>query len=557
MMRWLALTGIVAAAVVAIMLSERRKVDVAADPAPLLYLIGDTEQELTRLPVRFTRMSDQAEIAIGDQLASHYDSSWKDKKDEDRDVQAYVEQVGGRLASGAHRQLPYRFHYIPDQYSTNAFALPGGHVFIGKGLIALMDSEDELAAVLGHEIEHIEHYHCAERIQRQQALRKVPFGELIALPIEVFEAGYSKDQELEADREGTRLAEQAGYSANGAIRMFETFQRLYEEYHTRARTPQQELSTVAQQTLEEYFRSHPLASERIAQIQTIIATEHWPTRAERDLAVGYVFQTDRAEAALQAGKFAIAAQMATNSLKVRTAQPRAMLVLAKAQFAQADFSAAAISFHRLLELSGPQPEIANQYAYALAAADPHRAASEFRQWMGSVAGNTNRFTVTLAGLELLAGDPGPARIAAASAEQDPPLLGELGWWYYRAGDFGSAADLITRAYQKRPGDTTTIVRLAWSQIELHRLADALQTLEAVQYELERVPAAQGMARAVCKWQARQPDEALQDFERALSAGPEWQNPRWVTALYSPLVVQSVQEMRGEQERRRKLQASAR
>ena len=108
----------------------------------------------------------------------------------------------------------------------NAFALPGGHVYVGAGLLALMDSEDELAAVIGHEIEHIDHYHCAERVQQEQALRKIPLGGLVALPIELFEAGYSKDQELEADREGTRLAVQAGYSANGAIRMFETFERL-------------------------------------------------------------------------------------------------------------------------------------------------------------------------------------------------------------------------------------------------------------------------------------------------------------------------------------------
>src|SRR5256884_9660442 len=98
-----------------------------------------------------------------------------------------------------------------------------------------MDSEDQLAAVLGHEIEHIDHYHCAERVQQEHALRKIPLAELFVLPIEIFQAGYSKDQELEADREGTRLAVEAGYSANGAIRMFETFQRLYEEHYTRDR----------------------------------------------------------------------------------------------------------------------------------------------------------------------------------------------------------------------------------------------------------------------------------------------------------------------------------
>ena len=111
--------------------------------------------------------------------------------------------------------MPYRFHYVDQPWVVNAFALPGGHVFIGKGLISLMDSEDELAAVLGHEVEHIDYHHAAERVQTEQALRKVPLGVLVAIPVEVFEAGYSKDEELEADREGTRLAVAAGYSPLG------------------------------------------------------------------------------------------------------------------------------------------------------------------------------------------------------------------------------------------------------------------------------------------------------------------------------------------------------
>jgi len=472
-----------------------------------------------------------------------------------------VDQVGGRLAPYAHRKLPYRFHYVPEPYLTNAFALPGGHVFVGKGLIALMDSEDELAAVIGHEIEHIDHYHCAERIQQQQALRKVPFAELIALPIEIFEAGYSKDQELEADREGTRLVVQAGYSANGAIRMFETFQRLYEEYHTRAKTPQQELSTVAQETLEGYFRSHPLASERIAQVQTMIASEHWEVRTERDLAIAYVFWTDRAEEALKRGAYPAAEQLAARSLLVQPAQPMALEILARAQFAQANFPTAAASFRKLLEMGGPQPEIVNQYAYALAAADRTTAAGEFRQWMNSVHGESQQLKVAYAGLELLAGDPRPASVLGTSGggqsePQDPALLGELGWWYYKAADFPPAVDLLARAYQQRPGDSMTVVRLALAQIELHHLADALQLLDAVQYESAPTPHVLSMARAVCRWQAQQPDEALPSFLAALDKGPEWNDPKWVRALYSSSVVQSVQEMRAEETRRRNARAAS-
>src|ERR1700733_4598430 len=217
MKRWVALSGIVLMGIAAIWVSERRRVDAPAGPAAVLYLVADTEQELTRMPVRFTRMSDEEEISIGDQLAKNY--SWTGPNEnfpEFQEVEAYLTQGGSRLAPNAPRKLSYKFHYIPDRSLVNAFALPGGHVFVGGGLLALMDSEDELAAVMGHEIEHIDHYHCAERVQQEQALRRIPLGGLIEMPVEVFEAGYSKDQELEADREGTRLAVEDGYSANGA-----------------------------------------------------------------------------------------------------------------------------------------------------------------------------------------------------------------------------------------------------------------------------------------------------------------------------------------------------
>jgi len=240
MTRWIALTGVVLLGLAAVFMTEHRKVDVPPGPAALLYLIADTEQELTRMPVRFTRMSDEEEIRIGNETARAYGFP-RDKQDRDTaEVERYLGQVGSRIAAHAHRKLPYKFHYVPGRYFINAFAVPGGHVYVGEGLLALMDSEDELAAVIGHEIEHIDHYHCAERVQQEQALRKIPLGELVALPVEIFEAGYSKDQELEADREGTRLSVQAGYSPNGAIRMFETFQRLYQEYQARAKTPQEE-----------------------------------------------------------------------------------------------------------------------------------------------------------------------------------------------------------------------------------------------------------------------------------------------------------------------------
>jgi predicted Zn-dependent protease len=556
MKRWITFAGIVLLGVASVVVSERRKVDVPASPAALLYLIADTEQELTRMPVSFTRMSDAEEIRIGNELAQFYASGEeRAKTPEAAIVEHYLTRVGAQVARDAHRKLPYKFHYIPDSYFINAFALPGGHVYVGGGLLELMDSEDELAAVIGHEIEHIDHYHCAERVQREQALRKIPLGGLVALPIEVFEAGYSKDQELEADREGTRLAVEAGYSASGAIRMFETFGRLYEEYQTRAKTPQEELSRVAQQTLEGYFRSHPLPSERIAQVRTLIASEGWTTRPERDLAVAYIFWTAKARKALDARKYPQAEQLANQSLRLRPDQPKAFQVLGLARFAQANFSGAAEAYRKILEIDKTShPEIIAAYAQALAA-DRKGAMTEFRQWADSIQGEKPReVDVAAAGLALLAGDSEPARrleveLRQSGDVQAPAWMGELGWWNYLGGNYQKAVDSLSEAKQQRPGDPKLGLQLAWALIEIRRYGDALQTLASAAYE-PGIDPEKAMVRAAARWRAQEHDQALLDFNVALSGQPEWENLSWVKALYSPLVAQSIQEMQSERERRK-------
>jgi predicted Zn-dependent protease len=557
MKRWITFAGIVLLGIASVVVNERRKVEVPASPAALLYLVADTEQELTRMPVSFTRMSDAEEIRIGNELARSYASrEERENTPEGAIVERYVTRVGEQVARDAHRKLPYKFHYLSSPYLINAFALPGGHVYVGGGLLELMDSEDELAAVIGHEIEHVDHYHCAERVQREQALRKIPLGGLVALPIEVFEAGYSKDQELEADREGTRLAVETGYSASGAIRMFETFGRLYEEYQAKAKTPQEELSQVAQQTLQGYFRSHPLPSERIAQVRTLIASEGWTARPERDLAVAYIFWTAKARKALDARQYPQAEQLANQSLRLRTDQPKAFQVLALTQFAQGNFSGAAAAYRKILEIDNTShPEIIGVYAQALAAADRKSALGEFRQWTLSIKSEKPReVDVAAAGLALLAGDSEPDRRLSAELKQSGDVqaskwTGELGWWHYMGGDYQKAVELLSEATQQRPGDAKLTLQLAWALIEIRRYGDALQKLESIVYE-QRIESEESMVRAAARWQAQEQDQALRDFSVALGGQPEWGNSIWVKALYSPLVGQSIQEMQSERERRK-------
>jgi predicted Zn-dependent protease len=560
MTRWIAFAGVIALAVAAIAWSERHNVAAEASPAAVLYLVADTKQELTRLPVHFTRMSDAEEIRIGDEIAKMYgDGNLEDEKKKTKsEIERYLTEVGGKLAVRAHRILPYKFHYVPNEGMVNAFSLPGGHVYVGAGLLAMMDSEDELAAVVGHEIEHIDHYHCADRAQQERALRRIPLGGLAAIPVFVFEAGYTKDQELEADREETRLAVEAGYSANGAVRMFEAMDRMYARYRqqrARPASPQEELSDVALQTIDGYFRSHPLPAERISQIQKVIATENWPARSERDLVVAYIFWTARAKRAMEAKKYPEAEQLAARSIKMRAVQGEAWEVEARAQFAQAEFVEAAESYRKLLELDPKQLANVESYAMALAAADRAGAPGKFRNWLVTGAGKKPRNAdVELAGLNLLAGETSAARKYESDLRGNadgwaPDYLGELGWWYYLAGDYMHASQLLEEAVQQRPGDVKLWARRGWAQIEIRRYSDAIQTVN--NGYVQGVQNERAMAQGVAYWQARERDSALRDYEQAVAGQPEWENQKWVKALYSPLVAGSVEEMKAERERQKK------
>jgi len=271
-------------------LSERRKAEAPVSPDPVLYFIADAERELSRVPAQATRLPDAEEIRIGDELAQRIAGETRaPSSQQEQAMQAYVAEVGARVVVHTQRRLPYRFHYLPESYLVNAFSLPGGHVYIGAGLLQLMDSEDELAAVLGHEVEHIDRYHCVERYQVEARMRRTGLvADLVQLPLEIFQAGYTKDQELEADREGTRLAVEAGYSPQGAIRVFEAYQRLRRQREAQASSPSEEAARMTAETLSGYFRSHPGEADRIEQIRRLIASEHWEERVnERPLKVRY------------------------------------------------------------------------------------------------------------------------------------------------------------------------------------------------------------------------------------------------------------------------------
>ena len=261
--------------------SQRRPKSAPVSANAILNMAADAQRDLSRIPMHFTRLSDEQEIAIGKELASRYGTQLRKLTPEEEGLQKYVTRVGNTVALRAHRHFPYTFTVLPDHNMINAFSLPGGPVYIGEGMLDLMMSEDELANVLGHEVEHIDHYHCVERVQIEAKLKNLNLdvlGALLQIPLEIWQAGYNKDEEFEADREGMRLAVQSGYSPYGAVDLFERLAKLCDEYVIHAQSPDQELSELAIQSLSGYFRSHPLPSERLAQARSLIAERHWENR---------------------------------------------------------------------------------------------------------------------------------------------------------------------------------------------------------------------------------------------------------------------------------------
>jgi beta-barrel assembly-enhancing protease len=271
--------------------SQRHGNAILSSANAVVDMMADAQRDATRVPMHLTRVSDEQEIEIGRRLAANYAGVERQLTPEEEALRKYMQRVGGTVAAHAHRRLPYEFHLIPNRNFINAFALPGGPVYIGEGMLYQMETEDELANILGHEVEHIDHYHCIERYQLEAPLKKIDLevvGQLLQLPLDFWEAGYHKDEESEADREGMALAVDAGYSPYGAVTLFTRLGKLSNEYIVRAQTPEQELSELAIQSLEGYFRSHPQPSERLAQANELIVQRHWQDRkTQRPFVVEY------------------------------------------------------------------------------------------------------------------------------------------------------------------------------------------------------------------------------------------------------------------------------
>jgi predicted Zn-dependent protease len=166
-------------------------------------------------------MDPQEEIAIGLQsapsMAQEYGGLYQDQR-----TQNYVKMVGQKLVnSSMARDTPYEydFHLLADAQTINAFALPGGQIFITQALYSKLENEDQLAGVLGHEIGHVLGRHSAERIANSEIWQTISMGAEVgggmggaagALGQNIL-LGNGRDDELESDDLGVLFMINAGY----------------------------------------------------------------------------------------------------------------------------------------------------------------------------------------------------------------------------------------------------------------------------------------------------------------------------------------------------------
>lgn len=186
------------------------------------------------------------------------------------ELNAYVERVGQRLVKHSSRShLDYEFHVV-DMKEPNAFALPGGYIYVSRGLLALMNDEDELAAVLGHEVGHVAARHAAKREAKSRAWIPLQIlagiggaaastvspelGGVVAgagqLPAAMGLATYSRKQEKEADRLGQQYAAAEGWDPAALARTMD------------ALTGEQKLAGDSDPSRMSFFDSHPTTPSR-------------------------------------------------------------------------------------------------------------------------------------------------------------------------------------------------------------------------------------------------------------------------------------------------------
>ncbi len=226
-------------------------------------------------------MSEDQEIRLGQELDQQVRTEMGVY--EDRNLQRYVEEIGMKLARQSQRpNLPWHFTVV-DSPAINAFALPGGYIYITRGILPFLDNEAQLAGVLGHEIGHVTARHAAQQYTRGAATSWgmligsifVPalqtFGGLAESGLGVAFLKFSRDDELQADALGAEYASASGWDAAEIPAFLTTLSRV-DEMSDHNGTPN-------------WLATHPQPENRVAKVGSTVTklrTEDNPGSKERD-----------------------------------------------------------------------------------------------------------------------------------------------------------------------------------------------------------------------------------------------------------------------------------
>ena len=217
----------------------------------------------------------QEEIALGLQSAPQMAAEFGGL-DPDENLQARIDEIGQRLVESSEASktdYPFDFHVLADTQTVNAFALPGGQIFITRALLNVLETEGEVAGVLGHEIGHVVGRHSAEQIAKSQLIQglagaagvglydpenpsSASAAQMAQMVGAMITMKYGRDDELQSDRLGVRFLADSGYDPRAMIRVMEAL----EVASGGARQP-------------EFMSTHPDPGNRTGEIQQAIEAE--------------------------------------------------------------------------------------------------------------------------------------------------------------------------------------------------------------------------------------------------------------------------------------------
>lgn len=407
------------------------------------------------------------ERKLGDRIAAsiYRDEAWLDDPILDDYIQAIWQplmdaaRTRGELSSELQERFAWQLFLVRDR-SVNAFALPGGYLGIHTGLIAAVNTPDELAAVLGHELSHVTQRHIARLFNQQQrmapwmmaamilgvmaAARSPNVGQAALVGGQALamqgQLNFSRDMEREADRVGFGMLTEAGFHPDGVSAMFEKLQQA-NRFNDNGSFP--------------YLRSHPLTTERIAEARARAQHVHAPAAPRAGLpSVSWH--------ALMSGRARAIGQPSAEGLQARLQEARQMPASATQTQALSTLYAATWSAARLRDAAAAQAWL--QRLQSLAALDAQA-----------------RRAVDLLGIEVLTLLGRHAEAAAATdlaqARGRAPLLVQS-QALVDAGRGSEAVDRLQIWVGQHPRDGT-----AW-QLLAQGLTQQGQTVRAVRAEAE-------------------------------------------------------------------------